>query len=140
MRSCGAFLVFRAQNFDLDALPRPLRELSQEHVCLPSFYKEAIKLQLARVIFSEPQFTAIAQLNQAVIAAFLKVSQPLISCAKADRECLDHPPEVLDGIGEGCGAASGGGARDIGTCGQDCRLAAGDCGGQRGVEGEFGEL
>jgi hypothetical protein len=32
-----------------------------------------------------------------VITTSLRVSQPLISHAKADRECLDHPPEVLDG-------------------------------------------
>jgi hypothetical protein len=47
MRSRGAFLTFVAQNFDLEAVPQPLHELSQEHVCLPCFHKEATKLQLA---------------------------------------------------------------------------------------------
>jgi hypothetical protein len=97
MRSRGAFLAFLAQNFDFEALPQPFRELSQEHIYLPCFHKEATKLQLARLIFSEPQFVDIAQLNQAVIATFLRVSQPLISRVKADCECLDHPPEGLDG-------------------------------------------
>jgi hypothetical protein len=94
MRSRGAFL---AQNFDFEVFPQPLPELSHEYICLPCFHKEAIKLQLARLIFSEPQIAAIAQLNQAVIATFLRVSQPVISRTKADHECLDHPPEVLDG-------------------------------------------
>jgi hypothetical protein len=97
MRSRGAFLAFLAQNFDLEALPQPLRELSQKYVCLPCFHKEAAKLQLARLIFLEPQFAAIVQFNQAVIATFLRVSHLLFSRAKANRECLDHPPEVLDG-------------------------------------------
>jgi hypothetical protein len=63
MRSRGAFLAFLAQNFDLETLPQPLRELYQEHICLPCFHKEATKLQLARFMFSEPQFAPIAQLN-----------------------------------------------------------------------------
>jgi hypothetical protein len=53
MRSRGAFLAFHAQNFDLEALPQPLRELSQEHICFPCFRKEVTKLQLARLMFSE---------------------------------------------------------------------------------------
>jgi hypothetical protein len=97
MRFRGAFLAFLTQNFDLEALPQPFRELFEEYICLPCFHKEATKLQFARLIFSEPQFAAIAQLNQAVIVTILRVSQPIISRAKADRKCSDHPPEVLDG-------------------------------------------
>jgi hypothetical protein len=74
MRSCGPFLAFLAQNFDLEALPQTLRGLSHEYICLPCFHKEATKLQLTRLIFSEPQFAAITQLNQAVIATFSRVS------------------------------------------------------------------
>jgi hypothetical protein len=64
MRSCGAFLAFLTQNSDLEALSQPLRELSLEHICLPCLHKEATKLQLARLIFSEPQFAAIAQFTK----------------------------------------------------------------------------
>jgi hypothetical protein len=32
MRSGRAFLAFLAQNFDLETLPQPLRELFQEHI------------------------------------------------------------------------------------------------------------
>jgi hypothetical protein len=59
MRPCGAFLAFLAQNLDLEALPQALCELSQEHICLLCSHKEVTKLQLARLIFSGPQFAAI---------------------------------------------------------------------------------
>jgi hypothetical protein len=75
MRSGGAFLNSLVQNFDL----------------------ESYQIAIGPIDFSEPQFAAIAQLNQAVIATFLRVSQPLISRDKVNRECLNHPPEILDG-------------------------------------------
>jgi hypothetical protein len=55
------------------------------------------KLQLARSIFSEPQFAEIARLNQETTATFLKVSQPLISRATADSQFYDHIAEISHG-------------------------------------------
>jgi hypothetical protein len=45
---------------------------------------------LAWFIFSEPQFPAIAELNQETIIAFRKASPPLVSRATANSHDLDH--------------------------------------------------
>jgi predicted XRE-type DNA-binding protein len=55
------------------------------------------KLQLAHSIFSEPQFSEIIRLNQETIATLLKVSQPLISRAKANSQFHNHIADISDG-------------------------------------------
>jgi hypothetical protein len=91
------FLAFLAKNFDLEELLSSHRELARDQMCIPWFRKQMIKLQLARSIFSEPQFTEISRLNQETIAIFLKVSQPLISRAKADSRFHNPLADISDG-------------------------------------------
>jgi hypothetical protein len=89
-------LAFFVKNFDLEALPSPLRELAQDSICIPCYRKQMTKLQLARSIISERQSAEIARLNQEIAATFLNVSQPLISCAKADSQFNDHIADISD--------------------------------------------
>jgi hypothetical protein len=96
MRTRTQILTFLLQNFNLEILPSVLRDLAQEHICIPSFQSDMPKLKLAQLIFSDPQFPAIAELGQKTIATFLKVSQPLFSLAKAESQHLADALKVPD--------------------------------------------
>jgi hypothetical protein len=76
------------------------RKAVKRCLCFFNFFavrKEVINLGSAGTSFRNRKCAEIAHINQGRIAAFLRVSQPLISHAKTESEYCGHPPEVVDG-------------------------------------------
>jgi hypothetical protein len=96
MISRTLYAVFISRNFDLAVLPSSTQVLVRDEICIPRFQNEERGTALAQCISSELRLAPVAALPQDTIAAFLKVSQVLISHAKAESKTRPNPDSVPD--------------------------------------------